>query len=184
MLANTSKLVFSAVPSPAAVGGLATGVSQGISDALGNLSQDHNDMGSLLQGIKTDLDSVMKQAGVSTTGGVAPSPLSTGGGGQVADQFRSHVSRLAYITVLHKAIKRTRHQKNFNVDTAMNDLWNALQALKQGDKNNQQIATQSPPAIVGGPQAQMIQNAALMQQMSSMMQGMHQSVGSILNNMK
>jgi hypothetical protein len=182
MLANP--FTAGAAMSTGSVNPLAAGVSQGLSDAMGNLAQDHSDMGGVIQGIKTDLDSVMRQAGVSPQGGLAPVP--PGAGGQVADQFRSHVSRLAYVTVLHKAIKRTRHQKNFNIETAMNDLWNALNGIKKGDKTNQQIAS-SPggaPNQLPAVQNQMAQNMVLMQQMSSMMQSMNESAGTIIKNMK
>jgi hypothetical protein len=182
MLANP--ITSAAAMSTGSASPLAAGVSQGISDAMGNLSQDHSDMGGVIQGIKSDLDSVMRQAGVSPQGGLAPTPPGTGG--QVADQFRSHVSRLAYVTVLHKAIKRTRHQKNFNIETAMNDLWAAFNGIKKGDKTNQQIAS-SPGGMqnqLPAVQNQMSQNMVLMQQMSLMMQSMNENAGTIIKNMK
>ncbi len=184
MLANP--FTTGAAMSTGSVNPLAAGVSQGISDAMGNLAQDHSDMGGVIQGIKTDLDSVMRQAGVSPQGGLAPVP--PGAGGQVADQFRSHVSRLAYVTVLHKAIKRTRHQKNFNIETAMNDLLERAQRHQEGrqDQPKAQIAS-SPggaPNQLPAVQNQMAQNMVLMQQMSSMMQSMNESAGTIIKNMK
>ena len=189
MIANPSSLFGpsptpSATPSPAAgFGGLTTGITQGISDAIGNLADDHNQMGGVIQGMKNDLDNLLRQAGVGPQGTMMPGPAGAGGS-QVTDQFRSHVTRLAYVTVLHKAIKKTKHQKNFNFDTAMTDLWNALQNIKQGDRSNQQIASkQGASNQVPAVQNQMAQTLVTLQTMNSMMQQMHVAAGQTIKNM-
>jgi hypothetical protein len=72
--------------------------------------------------LKSVQDATQPAAGVTVPGG----PF-----GSLAGSLGPLVTRLAYVAVLKEAMDKATNSKTFNIETAVNDLWIHLEAIKK-----------------------------------------------------
>ena len=159
----------------AAIGGITSGTGGigPVNDLLAGVARstaaDGSRVGGVLQQLVANLTSSLKmgeQAGKSGAG-------LAGGAKQVLESFQADLTRLAYIAALQKAINKAGKPGPFNVETAVNDLWVALDAVRKGQKLTSQTV-----------QAQMQQQAQLLEMMTNITKQMHDMTSSVIQNMR
>lgn len=157
----------------AAIGGIGNvaGGSGPLKDAVAGVARavaaDGTRVGGMLQQIAGSLTATLAEGEKAGKAGGAAG----GGAKQALQSFQSDLTRLAYIAALQKAISKAGGQGHFNVETAVNDLWVALDAVRKGNK----------ATIL---QSQMQQQTQLLETMSNMMKKMHDTAGSVIQNMR
>lgn len=155
------------------IGGGLGGVG-GMKSILGGIGQmtaiDGSQVNSLIQQLLGNLTSTLSQAEQLAAGGAAVAP---GAGQSLVRSFQVDLTRLAYIAALQKAVKKASGSGAFNLETAINDLWVALDCVKRGQQTTS-LKAQSQNAAMGDT----------VQMMSSIMKQMHDSTASVINNMR
>lgn len=144
----------------------------GMKNIIGGIGQmtaiDGSQVNSLIQQLLGNLNSTLSQAEQMTAGGM---PFAGGAGQSLVRSFQSDLTRLAYIAALQKAVKKASGSGPFNVETAINDLWVALDCVKRGQQTT-------------SLQAQAQNASDIMQSLSAIMKQMHDSTASVISNMR
>lgn len=140
-------------------------VRQTIGGIAGAINVDSGGVGPILQSVVWNLTSTLTQLEQLGKGG----PFSGGAGQQLLRSFQSDLTRLAYIAALQKAVRKARGTGSFNVETALNDLWVALDGIRKGQPLT------NPP----------VQNANdLIQSLTTILKQMNDKAGSAIQNMR
>ncbi len=157
----------------AAIGGIGSvtggigGAKEAIAGVARSAAADGSRVSGMLQQLVGNLTTSLTQG--EQAGGVG---AAVGGAArQVLQSFQSDLTRLAYIAALQQAMKKAGGPGYFNVETAINDLWVALDGVRKGHK-----ATSLS--------AQMQQQSQLLETMTNMMKQMHDTAGSVIQNMR
>lgn len=146
------------------VGGIGA-VKEAIGNVAGAITLDSGGVSALLQSVVGNLNATLTQVEQLGKAG----PFSGGAGQELLRSFQSDLTRLAYIAALEKAVKKARRKGPFNVETAINDLWIALDGIRKG----QQMTS---------PQ---VQNANdLVQSLTTILKQMNDTAGSAIQNMR
>jgi hypothetical protein len=154
------------------IGGVA-GAGGGAKEALAGFARTTAADGARASGV---LGQVVENLITSLTQGEQAGKAGGAVGGvakQVLQSFQSDLTRLAYIAALQKALSKAGRPGPFNVETAINDLWVALDGVRKGNKANNLSL-----------QAQMQRQVQLMETMSNMMRQMHDTAGAVIQNMR
>jgi hypothetical protein len=164
------------------IGGAVGGVG-GAKEALAGIARttaaDGARVSGMLGQIVESMTASLKQGEqAGKAGGVIGGALSGAVGGpvgslakQALQSFQSDLTRLAYIAALQKAMSKAGRPGPFNVETAINDLWTALDGVRKGNKATLMSA-------------QMQQQAQVLETMSNMLKQMHDTAGSVIQNMR
>jgi hypothetical protein len=113
-------------------GGLAGGIGKSMQKILDQLSRE--------KGIPTGLMPMDFFDGKGGAGGKSVSPSPGGAGGGAGGGLAGMAQRAMFIAALQQAIQKAASQQNFNMETAINDLWVKLSGLRpQGNQNIQQL---------------------------------------------
>lgn len=136
-----------------------------IAEAAKSISAEGAQLGGMVQQIVGNLNSslakgeeVLKGRGVEGAQGALAA-------------FQKDVSRLAYINALQTAMKKAASGGPFNLETAMNDLWIAMDGLKKGMKKADTKAGQQ-------------QEAQVLERMNSILKTMHEASMSAIRNLR
>lgn len=152
------------------VGGV-TGGSAGAKEAIAGIARstaaDGSRVSGILQQLVGNLTSSLTQGEQAGKAGAAAG----GAAKQMLDSFQSDLTRLAYIAALQKAMNKAGRPGPFNVETATNDLWVALDGVRKGHKATLMSA-------------QMQQQSQVLETMSNMMKQMHDTAGAVIQNMR
>lgn len=138
-----------------------------ITDAAKMISLDGAQLGGMLQKLVGDLHKSLDIGEDMMKGRAAGTPQG------MLQSFQKDVERLAFIHALQKAISKAGNSKLFNLETAINDLWVAMDGVKRGQKAvNQEL------------QEQARRQADVMQAMSAILEKMHETSKSVIQNMR
>ena len=144
----------------------------GMKNIIGGIGQmtaiDGSQVNSLIQQLLGNLTSTLSQAEQMTAGG---GPGAVGAGQSLVRSFQSDLTRLAYIAALQKAVKKASGSGPFNLETAINDLWVALDCVKRGQQTT-------------SLQAQAQNASDVMQSLSRILKQMHDTTAPVINNMR
>jgi hypothetical protein len=158
------------------VGGV-TGGSAGAKEAIAGFARsaaaDGSRVGGILGQLVDNMASSLKQGEQAGKAGGALSGAVGGVAKQVLQAFQSDLTRLAYIAALQKAVSKAGKPGPFNVETAINDLWVALDGVRKGNK-----------ATSVSVQSQMQRQSQMVETMSNMMKQMHDTAGAVIQNMR
>lgn len=145
--------------------GVVGGVRQALDGIAGGITLDRGGMGPILRALMGNLNTTLTKAEQLSTGAV----VSASAGTEVLKAFQTDLTRLAYIAALEKAVKKARGTGPFFVETAINDLWVALDGVRQGQQ-------------VTGAQ---VQNAGdVLQSITTILKQMNDAAGQAIQNMK
>jgi hypothetical protein len=165
-----------------AVSGIAGGGA--LKDVLGQagrtIGAEGAGIGGILQQILGNLNSIVAQ-------GEKPQGLGGAGAQGLLQSFQSDISKLAFIAVLQKAISKAGSSGHFNVETAINDLWVALDGVRKGQQANNASLAKRAQAGAGGAlqlQQQVQANQEMYQMLSNMMKSMGDLQKSIIQNLR
>ena len=149
----------------AAVAG-ATGGAKGVIDDAGKkMSAEGTQVGGKIQKIVGNLNSALSEGEKMQKGGA------TAGAQGVLRSFQSDLARLAFISALQQAMNKAGGGGPFNLETAINDLWIALDGVKRGQK-------------AASASMQMQQADQILQSMNSMLKTMHEATMSAARNIR
>ncbi len=151
------------------IGGIGNleGIRKVLDGVSSNLAKDFREIPQILQGLSANLASTLESA---DRAGKGPSSAGVANISQLLSSFQADVTRLAYIAALQAAVKKARGSGPFNFETAVNDLWLALQAIRGA----QQQTNPSGPAQMG----------QLLEMMSNIVKKMNDSAGQAIQNIK
>ena len=141
------------------------GVKDSIGGVAGSITSDRGGMGVLLQGLMGNLNSTLTQ--VEQLGQAGPALGSVGQ--TLLKSFQTDLTRLAYVAALEKAVKKAKGTGPFYVETAINDLWVALDGVRKG----QQVTS-----------AEVQKSSDLIQSITTILKQMHDSSASAIQNMR
>ena|SRR5579864_5927994 len=158
ILGGIGNVVTKAGPGGVDTGGLAQ-ILQGV---MNTVTEDQASNQTILQTVKIDIENSLKQA--------VPAVQSNTGSSQVVKDFQTNLTCLAYIVALQKAIKRAKQPRAFNLETAMNDLWTALNNIKQGNQTNSSTAVTA-------------RNTQMIEIMTTMVKTMNDSASASIKNL-
>jgi hypothetical protein len=156
-----------AIGNIAGVAGAGAGAKEAIAGFARATAADGARVSGILGQVVDNLITSLKQGEqAGKTGGAIG-----GAAKQVLQSFQSDLTRLAYIAALQKALTKAGRPGPFNVETAINDLWVALDGVRKGNKETLM-------------NAQMQQQAQVIETMSNMMKKMHDTAGAVIRNMR
>ena len=150
------------------LGGVMAGVGnirQIIDGVAGSITLDRGGVSTLLQGLVGNLNTTLTRAEQLSKGAV----VSGSAGNEVVKAFQADLTRLAYVAALEKAVKKARGTGPFNVETAINDLWVALDGVRHGQQ-----------ATV----AQVQNSADVIQSITTILKQMNDAAGQAIQNIK
>lgn len=136
-----------------------------ISDAAKAISAEGSQVGGMMQKLMGDLHKSLEKGEELMKGRAAGAPQS------ILQSFQKDVERLAFIHALQKAIAKAGKGGPFNLETAINDLWVALDGVRKGQK-------------AASAEVQARRDADVMQAMSSILQKMHDASMSAIQNLR
>ena len=173
----------------ASIGGRSPGVGQSTSQMLSSLgleaSKLSRDIAVTMAGAQTEVQKLLQNlaAGFASAAGSKAGSQAAASSGNVTHA----VGKLVFISVLQEAIDKASKSQHFNVETAINDLWNHLDSARKFASS----ASSAGPTPAASPniELQKLQNmmsrrADMFRALNDVMQKYDQSAKNVIQNMR
>jgi hypothetical protein len=145
-----------------------------ISDAGKMISAEGAQIGGMMQKLVGDLHKSLEKGEEMMKGRAAGSPQG------ILQSFQKDVERLAFIGALQKAIAKAGKGGPFNLETAVNDLWVALDGVKKGQKAmTEDVKARQAQLAHQAEQAQQV-----LQTMNSMLKAMQDASTAVIRSLR